>query len=305
MRYLPDTQNLYLSGLTPDGRPKTLVQIPGYWARQLSDQARGGRGDAFLPDLLGLMRERVGHAEVVVLDTVDNATGRVLERTITHNIVTDTGATNMLKPFANTAPALAPYLALDTASFVAVASSTIASGTATSSIPVNSVAYSAVAGNAATNPDNTTSAAPNSDPTTGGGLVWSYGTANAETVSGGSQAASPLTALAIASYTTAKAHNSGDNIVANPQTGDNPSAAPAGVVYSASSPAALSGTGIGNRQAQYTYTFGTATPAGNYTGLWVVTSTTWAAGVGLTHLSFPAKNINSSTSLQVVYSVRI
>lgn len=335
--------NLYLPGLTPSGAPRTLVDASlGYWDQQASDQRRGGRGDAFLPELLDLMarrfrgavtkashprgwRDGLGLATMIVLDQTDARTGAILQRTITANIVTDTGAQALLNLY-NTPGSAGKYLVLHTDNATAVQTGSAinnASGAQTSIAVASGGSKGAVTANKAGSfISSTTGNAPTADTTTSGGIDWSYGTANSEIVSGSGTQSSAV-AVAISSYTVAggKTHSAGDFVVSRPQTGDAPTAAPAGaIIYNSGASTAgatgtaavatISGTGIGNRQALWSsLVFTTTSTAGTYTGLAIVNFTTiagWAAAGFYNSLSFPGQVISSSQSLTLTsYSVKI
>lgn len=128
--------NLYLSGLAPDGMPRTLVQVPGFWDHMHSDQARGGRGDFYLPEVERHMRSRGAVSALVQLDQVDvsGARPRVVRRIFTHNVLTDNGAQALLKGLFNSNQTIGQYMVLDTNAAVAQLNASItANATATTS----------------------------------------------------------------------------------------------------------------------------------------------------------------------------
>lgn len=331
-------RNLYLPGLAPDGSPRTLVALDGFWQGQNSDQRRGGPGDAYLPELHDWLSDRLGLSAVVILDQVrvrDDSGHKlrkpiVEKRILAHNVLTDLGAQAMLKGIYNANQTIGQYMVLDTNAATAQISTALTANTAYSSVSVASGGNpSAVTGNkAAQFKNNTTSAnttgtsAGSADPTTGGGVVLSYGTPNADYVSGESGSASTATSIAFAaSYTVDHAHAINDWVVANPQTGDGPTSLPGtAIMYNSTaatngatgtaSPATVSGTGIGNRQALWNaLIFSTSSTAGSYNNLWIVNQSTIAALTAaadyLNHLSFSPLTLNSSTQVSATYSVKI
>lgn len=325
------TPNLYLPGTLPDGTPRTLVELPGFWSKQASDQRRGGSGDAYLPELMDAVSDAVGLHGIVRIDSIDvsnPAKPYIKRRILTHNVVTDNGAQALLKGLFVANQTIAQYLVLNTTAATSQITSAITAGATTvTSVSVASGGNAAaVTGNkAASYISNTTSTPSNgsnggaADPTTGGGIVLSYGTPNADYVSG-SATQSSATAIAIASATIFHAHAVNDWCVANPQTGDGPTSLPSSaIIYNSTastnaatgtaSPATVSGTGIGNRQAQFAVTYGTSSTAGSYSELWLATQSTIAALTAaadyVAHLSFSPSVLNSSTQISVTYDVKL
>lgn len=324
------TPNLYLPGLRPDGTPRTLIELPGYWKNVGSQQARGGRGDAYLPELLSHLLDQAGVAALVQLDQIDTATGRVLARTLTHNVVTDAGAQTMLKGFGSGgAGSLGQYMVLDIGSAASQVNSAI---TANASLTAGGITVVAggnagtVAGNkAAAFNGNTTNTpctgtagiAGAADTVTGGGVVLGYGLGTADYVS--ASATMTATNIGVAAGQVKNAHALNEWVIALPQVTDgltntfvsavmyNSGSSTAGATGTALA-AAPSGTGIGLRQAQFIATFTTTSTAGGYTGLWIVTAATLAATTAAgcyTHLSFNPQTINGTTSLQVTYTIKV
>lgn len=315
------TENLYLPGLQPNGMPVTLVDLPGYWNKQRSEQARGGSGDAYIDEMARCVNDYSGRMHgLVVMDQFSTRTGKVLARTITHNVETDTLINNMLKLIGSTgaSSSLGQYLGIDTATAAWQQSgSTISSGAQTAiTVAGNTYTAAIVTGNAAasfqaassnngTGQNVTTpgvGAVP--DPVYGTGIIWSFGTANAETVSG-TTGSTTATSIPITSYTVAHTHTAGDWVVASPSTKDGPASAPAGLLLSTSITATYTTTaGVGNRKAQLVFTFAAGSTPGLYTGLWVATFATvgaYAASGCYAHVSTQQQTLNSSTGIQSTY----
>lgn len=326
-------RDLFIPGLFQDERgverPRTLIDIPGFDAACKFDQMRGARGDVYEDELLAHMSKGMGlgPTALVLLDRRDARTGKIISRTITHNVETDYGVNALLKLFGNAgAGTVAPFIAIDTATATAVmsgASITNASGAQTTIAVVSGGAAAAVAGNTSTsfianasnNGSGQNNSAPgaNPDPRFGTGIIWTYGVpANTEYVAG-TTSASGATSINITSYTVAggKTHAAGDFVVAGPSTADGSNAvAPAGITYSPTQAATYTAPqgatgGIGQRKAQLQYIFPVTTPAASYTGLWIVTSVTWAAGVGYAHLVTNPQTINGSTTLTATWILTV
>jgi hypothetical protein len=316
-------ESLIVPGLQPNGRPITLVDIPGFSRRASYDQRRGGACDVGLDELAACARASLGMPVVgiVQMDRHDRRTGKLLTRLLSHNVETDQAINNMLKLFGSggASSTLGQYIALDTATAASVMSgSTIntASGAQTTIAVVSGGAASAVAGNASTSfiaaashdgtAQNVVTPGANPDSVYGTGIIWSYGVpANVEYVAG-TVSASSATSINITSYTVggSKSHVAGDYIVAGPSTKDGSSATtPAGITYSPAQAATYTTTaGIGNRKAALSYLFPTSTPAASYTGIWIVTAVTWAANIGYAHVVASPQVINGSTTLTVTYT---
>lgn len=135
--------------------------------------------------------------------------------------------------------------------------------------------------------------------TAGGGVIVSYGTANAEGYSPTGTNAQGATAIAVTSQTAAAAHAINDYITENPKVADNPSSVSNSTDSGALSSGAFSfsGAGAGNRQVAIAFTFPTSSPAGAYTDAYTSNAGTIAAGTTASHLIVPPQTINSTTSL--------
>jgi|GEM_PF-5534646 len=216
--------NLYLPGLAPDGGPRTLVHIPGYWHNQLSNQHAGGAGDAYEHELGRLLLQHGSGrmAGLARLDEVDARTGRVIKRVITHNVETDAFLNRVLAEFfGSTGDAsaaahlnaggtwLGQYLSITPATATAATNGTVtvssvfgavtgypvvSGGAAALVTGIASSTFKAAAtvdgtlqntGNAATGvPTLTGGKYPGSDNTFGTGIILGFGTANAEVANG-------------------------------------------------------------------------------------------------------------------------
>lgn len=223
---------------------------------------------------------------------------RVLAEIWARNVVTDNGATALLKNLWNSA-----------GSTVAIMNHLV--------IAQLNQAYAIQTGAAINN-----ASGAQTSITVGGGvqatnfpvsgpITWSYGTTNAETWTTGSSAPGNLgaTSITVVSQTTVSGHthSAGDYVVNNPSTSDNP----ASVSNSADSGAlpggdfTFSGTGAGNRQVQIQFTFSTSTAAGSYTEAYLSNAGTIASNSTSVHLIFPPQVINSNTSAQFTITEKL
>ena len=326
-------QNLYLPGVLPDGTPRTLVDIPGYWGRTRSDQHRGGPGEAYEVDLSRTLREaHGGMSALVMLDRIDHATGKVLSRTLTHNVETDTVINNMLKLFGSSGAitTLGQYVALDTTTAWAVMSGgtinnasgaqttiVVAGNTFTGNTLVSgnvAANWAAAASNNGTGQNVTTPGIAGPDAVYGTGINWSYGTSNAEWVSGVNAGSYTSTSLQIASFTVTagKSHVAGDYVVAYPSTKDGPAAAPGGMFVNATpaTPTYTTTAGIGNRKVQLVSTCSSVGgfPSASYSGIWIVSFSTVGTYVSTgtyAHISSTPQVLNATTSVQVTYTATL
>lgn len=403
--------NLYLPGLAPDGGPRTLVNVPGFWGGQSADQARGGPGDFYLPEVQRANMDRAGVSALVQIDQIDVRSGKVVRRILTHNVLTDIGAQNLLKALYTANQSLGQYFILDTNAATAQVNATLtanATATTTAITVVSGGNPGAVTGNKASNFKNNATAnisgipitliggapttpgtaicmetasnglvnavvtaagagygsaptafAPNylggsgavmgtvtlsggtlstvpvttagtaytalggsADPITGGGIVVSYGTANADYCSGETASASTGTSIALLNGVTwAHGHAINDWVVANPQTGDGPTSLPGtAVIFNSvastngatgtSTLATVSGTGQGSRQAVWTaVNFNNSSTPGSYNTLWIANVSTIAAISAASnfynHLSFSPLTLNNANAIAVTYTIKI
>lgn len=322
-------ENLYLRGLTRDGRPRMHVNFPDYWQNHRSEQAKGGPGEFYLEEAVKAARKATGAGAigVVRVDTINSITGKLEERFIGHNIITDVGAQALLQVLSNTLPTKAPYLVL--AQDVAAAQLSVATTlVATTSLSVTSTSGPLGVGgnpafqtaNAATtfqsNASNNGSKQNNNnvgvvtatvgtDTTYGTGIIISFGTANAEGVQG-TTAAQAAGTINITSYTITKTHSINDWVFASPSATDNPTTNPSGAQFSTAITASPTGSGIGSRQIQLIYTFAAGTtPAGAYSSVYIANAVAFAAGVGYAHAPITPANISSTNGAQITYTVKM
>src|ERR1035437_4767932 len=321
------TPNLYLPGLAPDGHPRTHICLPGVWGNLQTEQLRGGHGEVVMPVLLLVVRQGYlkGRATVVVFDVINAETALVESRCITSNIITDLGAVASLGVFSHNSPVGANYLALDQSVAAVTLNGTITPGaqtaltvSATGASGYSGGAPSYQAANAAStfqaNASNTgikqnnnnagvVSATVGLDTLYGTGITVSLGTSNAEGVAG-SVTANSATNVNITSYVTTKTHTSGDWVVANGSTSDNPGSAPAGIQFSTAVTAVPSGFGIGGRSVVLTYTFvqGTITP-GQYSGGWLTTAAASASGIWYGRFVLSPQAVSNNAGCSISYTI--
>lgn len=211
----------------------------------------------------------------------------VASRLIAENIVTDTGATAMLKNTwnnAGSAVGIFNQIAIDTNA----GSTTLTSALAANTSGVTSISVAATPASIAS----------------GTTLTLGYGTGNTQNIVTSALANAGATSITVTSFTVnATGFSIGANVVPNPTTSDNPSSLGGTSAYSgalSSGAFTFSGTGAGNRQVSIQFTFSTSTTAGSYTEAWTVnTNPVAATGETASHLIFPVQTINSSTSLQI------
>lgn len=257
----------------PAGSPLGLWDVKRLDTTGIPEEVAAAGGPTLDAYLAGLPKEEVAE--------------RTLSDLWARNVITDTGATQMLKSTWNNAVPASVYnylvIAFGNRSYAVLTTALTAGQTAVTSLACSGGIQVV--------------AMPNSSP-----ITVSYGTANAETfTTGASAGALGATSIAVASQTSVNAHSVNDYIVTQPSTSDNPSS----VSNSANSGAlaagafTFSGTGAGNRQVQIQYTFSTSTTAGAYTESYTSNAATIAAGTTGSHLIFPPQTINSTTSLQL------
>jgi hypothetical protein len=225
------------------------------------------------------------------LKTSDKYTGEIIKEVWTKNIVTDNGATAMLKNTWNNA------------------------GSAVSIF--NQIAISAQAGSttlqtALTNGQTgvtslTVAALPASIPS-GTTLTIGYGTGTTQNVTTSALANSGATSITVTSFTANAAYAVGTNVVPVPTTSDNPSSV-SGAQYSgglSSGAFTFSGTGAGNRQVVITYTFnGGSFTAGNYTEAYTCNVNPIVSGSTASHLITTPMALNSTTNLTVTITEKV
>lgn len=208
----------------------------------------------------------------------------ILERLIAKNIITDNGATTMLKVFGSAAPSFFNHLQMSADAKTLQLSATAASAQAACTVAANG-----------TNFTNTMVA------------YVGYGLGTQETKNVSSSTATSVTM----STNLANTHNANEWLVQAPGTQtnnavDNPSAVTSGYDSGALAGGAFtySGTGPGNRQVQVAYNFpsNAGAPGGGYTDLWLSTAATIAAGTTGAHLTRSPLAVNGTTGANVTYT---
>jgi hypothetical protein len=277
--------------------PFDLREYPEVLAAVQTDEHTHVRAHAgiWTTDLIAYAREDAGDVLTWVLRRMSGASERarraafwrearpigVIERLIGKNVLTDSGALALLKDIGSAAPTLFfNHLQLSANAATAQLSSAMSS-TGLTSIPVVS------GGTAFTN---------------GMSITLGYGTANAETVTVNGTS----TSTSIPCTATTKTHSSGDWVVQNPLTSDNPSSVTSGYDSGALASGAFtySGTGAGNRQVQVVYDFpaNASAPGSGYTDLWIASAATITTGTTAAHLTRSPLLVNGSTGANVTYT---
>ena len=272
-----NVQRIDFTGI-PEAADSTLLNQ----ARQAAQQVAAGITDVKLPKSWS---QRIFDAL-----RPEALRERTLSEVWARNVITDNGATAMLKNTWNSAGStvtIMDYL----------------------QIAYGNQAYAVQTGSAITNG----SGAQTSIACSGGvqaanfgasvSITWSYGTSSAETCTTGTGTPGNVgaTSITITSHTTTSGntHSAGDFIVNQPTTSDNPSSLSNSASSGALSSGAFtfSGSGAGNRQVAIAYTYATSTTAGAYTECYTCNASSVASNSTASHLIFPPQTINSSTSL--------
>lgn len=218
--------------------------------------------------------------------TPENRVRALVSELFAENIITDNGATSLLKNLWNSS-----------GSAVAIGSHILISFGNQGCTTLTSAYTSGVAIPATLAVNSTPASIPANAQ-----IIVSYGTANAETIlitNATQAAASTSLTLAGSQGNWAHNHSIGDNVVVVPLVSDNPSSL-SNSADSGAQPSGdftFSGSGVGNRQVSIAFTFGTSTTAGNYTEAYTTNAGTMAANASFQHLIFPGQTVNSSTSL--------
>lgn len=208
---------------------------------------------------------------------------RLRMRTFCKNIISDTGATAMLKNAwnsAGSAVSIFNQLAITPGSGSTTLTVALTNGqTGVTSLSVQAVPASIASGTT---------------------LTIGFGTGQTQNVVTNGSTAAQATSITVNSFTANAAYAIGSNVVPVPTTSDNPSSLTSAVYSGALSSGAFAftGTGAGNRQVTISYTYGTGSTAGNYTDTWTV-NTNPVSGTGQTasHLINMPQPINSTTAL--------
>jgi hypothetical protein len=225
------------------------------------------------------------------LKSTDKYTGEIVKRIWTKNVITDNGATAMLKNTWNNAGS-----AISIFNQVAVAaqagSTTLTTALTNGQTGVTSLAVAALP---AAIPSGTT-------------LTLGYGTGTTQTVTTSALASAGATSISVTSFTANAAYAIGSNVVPNPNVSDNPSSV-SGAQYSgalSSGAFTFSGTGAGNRQVVIAYTFAAGSfTAGNYTEAYTCNVNPIVAGATASHLITTPMPLNASTSLTITVTEKV
>lgn len=255
-----------------------FVALPDYW--HLPEAER--------PNTLQGIMEVVAKAHECIWEfkNYSKRTGRVNNRMLVKNIITDNGGISLLKNLWNSSGSAVSIMSHVVASPNGC-STTLTSATGTSAITSLSVAaLPAAIANGAT-------------------MTIGYGGGTTQTVtinnSGGYSAGA--TSLTVNSFTPSINYPIGTALVAIPSVTDNPSSVSGSVDSGALSSGAFTYTatsGTGNRQCQIVATLtGTTGNAGNYTEAYTSNAGTIASNSTASHVIFPAFALNSTTNEQI------
>lgn len=225
------------------------------------------------------------------LKSFDARTGEIVKRIWTKNVVTDNGATAMLKNTWNNAGSaigIMNQIAVDAQQ----GSTTLTTALSNGQTGVTSLAVAALP------------AAIQSGTT----ITIGYGTGQTQNVTTSALASSGATSITVTSFTSNAAYAIGTNVVPVPTTSDNPSSV-SGAQYSgalSSGAFTFSGTGAGNRQVviSFTYTAGSFT-AGNYTSAWTTNANPIVSNSTATHLITTPMALNNTTSLTITITEKV
>lgn len=225
------------------------------------------------------------------LKVTDRFTGEIVKRIWTKNIVTDNGATAMLKNTWNNAGS-AVSIMNQIAIAIQAGSTTLTTALTNGQTGITSLAVAAL---------------PASIPS-GTVLVVGYGTGQTQNVTTSALASSGATSITVTSYTSNAAYAIGTNVVPTPTTSDNPSSV-SGAQYSgalSSGAFTFSGTGAGNRQVVISFTFnGGSFTAGNYTEAYTCNANPIVSNATASHLITTPMALNASTNLTVTVTEKV
>jgi len=260
-----------------------FVALPEYWG--LPEQER--------PNTLKGILEIVAksHECIWELKNYNKRTGKVKQRTLCKNVITDNGGISLLKNLWNSSGSAVTIMNHVVASPNGC-STTLTSATGTSPITTLSVAaLPAAIANGAT-------------------MTIGYGGGTTQTVtinnSGGYSAGA--TSLTVNSFTPSINYPIGTALVAIPSVTDNPSSVSGTVDSGALSSGAFTynaTTGTGNRNVVIVATLtGTTGNAGNYTEAYTSNAGTIASNSTASHVIFPAFVLNSTTNESITLTER-
>ncbi len=263
---------------------KLLVTAPEYHASKVKPRN--------FEDFCGMFEAHNGPLGLWEMKRTDRYTNEILERLWVKNIVTDTGATGMLKNTWNSAGS-----AIAIFNQIAIAAN---AGSTTLTV--------ALAANAAGVVSISVAALP-AAIASGTVITLGYGTGNTQNVTANGIAAALATSITVNSFTVnATGFTVGNNVVPVPTTADNP-ATVAGAQYSGALAAGaftFSGTGAGNRQVVITFTFnGGSFTAGNYTEAYTTNANPIVAGATATHLITMPMALNTTSNLTITITEKV
>lgn len=220
------------------------------------------------------------------LTVTDRFTDRVLQRIWQPNVVTDTGATAMLKNTWNNAGSAVGI-------FNQIALSPNAGSTTLTMALSNGVSSGtslAVAALPAAIASGTT-------------ITVGFGTGNTQNFVTTALASALATSISVTAQNANFSYPVGSNVVPVPTTSDNPSSV-ANAIYSgalSSGAFAFSGTGANNRQVVITFLFsGVSFTAGIYTEMYTTNANPIVTGSTANHLITTQMNLNSGTNVTAV-----
>lgn len=260
------------------------VSLEEYWKSAVKP-----RGFAEFCDMFDAHQGPLGLWEMKVSDRF---TGEVQKRIWAKNVITDNGATAMLKNnWNNAGSAVAIFNQIAVAANAG--STTLTSALAANTAGVTSISVAALP---AAIPSGTT-------------ITLGYGGTAPQNVVTSALASAGATSISVTSFTVnSTGFAVGANVVPVPTTSDNPSSA-SGAQYSgalASGAFTFSGTGAGNRQVVISFTFnGGSFTAGNYTEAWTTNANPIVSGSTASHLITTPMPLNSTTNLTVTITEKV
>lgn len=261
-----------------------LVSVPEYWANPIKPRN--------FQDFCDMYDAR-DHGSLGLWEIKRfNRDGKTLSRLWLKNVITDTGATAMLKNTFNNAGSAVSI-------FNQIAITTNAGSTTLTTALTNGqtgVVSLAVAALPAAIPSGTT-------------LTVGFGSGQTQNVVTSALASAGATSISVTSYTSNAAYAIGTNVVPVPTTSDNPSSLGGTVAYSGALPGGdftFSGTGLGNRQVVIVYTFAAGSTTGNFTEAWMVnTNPVGATGETAVHAIFVAQPVNSGAGATITMTEKV
>lgn len=262
-----------------------LVSVPEYWANPIKPRN--------FQDFCDMYDAR-DHGSLGLWEIKRfNRDGKILSRLWLKNVITDNGATSMLKnTFNNAGSAVSIFnqIAITTNA----GSTTLTTAIAANQAGVTSLAVAALPASIAS----------------GTTITLGFGGAAPQNVTTSALASSGATSISVTSFTAnSTGFPIGSNVVPVPTTSDNPSSLGGTVAYSGALPGGdftFSGTGLGNRQVVIVFTFAAGSTTGNFTEAWLV-NTNPVSGVGQTavHAIFVAQPVNSGAGATITMTEKV